>query len=233
MADKIFVLEDISEDDEILILKGMERICPECGCKNPSVHIGHNCLKCHKPLPTGLCKRCNEWKPRSEFYPTINDCKTCRSNQKKEYYANNPDKYEEKKRRDAHTHKHQYDKPFNEFLSNLAALGEISPLTDAEWYEICNFFKGCATCGDNIEKRNFFVLPQNGGKYNRFNVFPVCEACGAVARETINPFDYFIAKLYYTSPNDKINYDMCTKLVDYFSNKVKEAANNARKDQGV
>lgn len=79
------------------------------------------------------------------------------------------------------TRRYYYDKveEFRSKQSDVALMQQGLPtLTEAEWQKAVSHFKGCATCGsEDIDGRMMFILPDNGGKYNRGNVLPGCKEC--------------------------------------------------------
>lgn len=220
----------------------MERICSSCGNKHHKSYTGKRCVKCKEFLSFFVCNVCGRCLPKEEFASNKPHCKACKALLTKLYYAENPDKYANKLSNDTEFADKQYDGVYAEWRKAIAELEPISSLTESEWFEIVSFFNGCALCADShVEKRMYFDLPSNGGKYNRFNIFPVCNECGSINRNMANPFKYFnraFKHINFLAVNSKearknITNERITRLVDYIYEKAKEAAANASKDKGI
>ena len=74
--------------------------------------------------------------------------------------------------------------PYQEKYDELAKLQKgLTSLTEAEWQKAVKHFGGCAMCSSlEVAARVMLVNVKDGGRYNRGNIFPACEACATVAR---------------------------------------------------
>lgn len=79
---------------------------------------------------------------------------------------------------------------------------------------------------ENIESRGYFVRFEDGGKYNKCNVIPLCDVCATEAKTQPNPFRRM---------NPNINRNLATsrglsmakleKVVEYLQSKMEEVVN--------
>lgn len=180
------------------------------------------------------CESCGRLLQSSEFYAHKNKdsnnirlesrCKACSLIKKKIYNMEHPEAYARKLKTDVKCAKHMHDSKLSDFLDDLKAIEPISLLTDNEWYEICNHFRGCALCeSSDIERRLFFLPTKIGGTYNRFNVFPACEKHSTIVVNDRGPFDYFLRTIFDNIAHSPgVTKEKNKKLIEYFQNKVKE-----------
>lgn len=98
-----------------------------------------------------------------------------------------------KKRSDRYHNKlrDKWDKALQAMLEK-----EIKPMTEDEWHKVCEYFGGCAVCGEpHIESREFFLGFQDGGRYTAWNMFPQCGKCATHTRFVSNPFIWLDKRL--------------------------------------
>lgn len=106
----------------------------------------------------------------------------------------------------------KWDKLFDKFKKNLPT----KPMTEDEWYEVCEYFGGCAICGDAyIETRQFFMNFQDGGKYTAWNMFPLCGKCSTHTKFVENPFIWLDRRLGHTRKIG-ITEERRNKMLKYF-----------------
>lgn len=197
----------------------MIRKCPECGWEFPGAYSGTKCKFCKAELTHHKCTVCGAFLPTAEFYRrkstgVINKvCRTCTIESKIKYDADNPDKVKERIARFLQTHKDLAEDNYAIWHDMIQL--PYKPLTEAEWLKACEYFGGCAICGDeHIETREYFVDFKSGGKYAAWNIFPMCGKCATHARFVDNPFvwmDRFLGSAYKLG----LNKERRQKLVDY------------------
>jgi hypothetical protein len=210
----------------------VKRTCSKCGWVFPSTYNKSRCNICGNLLSIQYCPKCKQFLPLSNFSWRSSDkrvlrsyCDECHKRFAIEYRL----KYPERSKR---YHKNTYirqneevEKRYKEWLSTIKALGKISPLTEEEWHEAVDFFKGCAICGDpHIEIRTLFILTKCGGGYNKTNVFPTCATCGTRKRTQENPFRWLHYRLgNYQHMN--LSKRRTERLIGYLKSKIEEVQN--------
>lgn len=149
-------------------------------------------------------------------------CKACEKKRKKEHDIKNrhqaPARYKKfiaKRRLAAETY-------YAKWQASTSI--EFKPITEEAWLKACEYFGGCAICGDErIETRQFFIGFQHGGKYAPWNVFPACAKCSNFARQIENPFAWID---HYLGSAERIgmNEERRQRLLMWFIVQIEEAS---------
>lgn len=196
----------------------MQRRCPKCNWLLPSTYKSQKCRFCKTTLDFLYCKECDTYLSKDNFYKLLSKgyaytCKKCSSKINMAYDKDNPLKRKERAKRFYVKHKYKLSTRYVEWLNKLFRLPTQPKLTETEWYEACEYFEGCAICGnEHIEIREYFVRLSEGGMYSKVNIFPACVKCGTAVKRVDNPFSYY----------DSADTARIDKLIKYFEAKMEE-----------
>lgn len=172
---------------QVIIGSGVIRMelikkCPKCSWEYPVVYPRIYCRFCNTMLTTGICSRCLTF---GELLAGSTICRECAKVLDKdkqtvtEYNREKMRRWRAKRRKEFE----EWVKLVNKANKNLKLL------TEAEWLEACNYFKGCALCGkEEISARSFFIAYKYGGRYAAWNIVPTCEQCNKNMHRQQNPF---------------------------------------------
>lgn len=151
------------------------KTCKRCGWVYPITQPGSRCRICGERFETIVCIKCGTPFKATRKYRNI--CQKCIS--RKEY------KHALKK-------KEAMRDRFDKWLEKVRQVPADYPtLTEAQWLEACNFFKGCARCYcEEIDTRGFFIGKELGGRYCDWNVIPLCTRCAKMWRLDKSMFLY-------------------------------------------
>lgn len=156
--------------------------CPKCGWEYPVVYPRNYCRFCNTMFTTGVCSRCLKF---GELLAGSTICRECakildKDKQTVSEYINNKVRRWRARRR----------KEFEDWVKLVnKANKNLKLLTEAEWLEACDYFKGCALCGkEEISARSFFIAYKYGGRYAAWNIIPTCEQCNKNMHRQQNPF---------------------------------------------
>jgi hypothetical protein len=169
------------------------RICPGCNREYPRSITSVRCVHCKSNFSEQLCSTCNEWKSADNYYLYSNgtprrECKNCGRLRKLKFDKDNRQQRYDRDRR-------FFDKRKATTVEQIASWREkvdklpFKLMTEPQWLEACDYFKGCVVCGDkHIETRQYFIPFMDGGKYTAWNIFPMCGTCSTKKRMIQNPF---------------------------------------------
>lgn len=211
------------------------RVCP--GCKWEFPHTFHNvkCTFCGTTFDLQWCNKCQEFKPNDAFYHYKNGtkhsrCRACERIRQRQYDIDNPERRKARSTR-------WYDKVLTETeqryenWKKVTAALPFKILSEDQWLAACEYFRGCAICGeDHIETRQYFIQFQEGGKYVVWNIFPMCGKCSTYMRKTPNPFKNMSE--FFAGDGMYIKEDKAKRLVDYLQLQI-EKVQNEQKTNGV
>ena len=158
------------------------KTCKNCGWVYPITQPGSRCLICGAPFDLVICRECGEVKPIEQMMPNNKTwCRQC-------YNAYAKVKHHEYNKR----FKSISEARYNAWLDKVHKVPtDYPPLTEAQWLEACEYFKGCARCAsEDIDARGFFIGRSLGGRYCDWNVIPVCEHCAKIWALDLNVFTY-------------------------------------------
>lgn len=181
------------------------RKCSKCGWEYPIDWPGRTCRFCHEPFKDGFCSYCGKWSDK--LHNTM--CRACHT-------------YQHKVWRDGR--KFVAEESYEEWTFRIKDM-PIEPLTESQWLEACNHFKGCAYCGaDSIDARSMFIPYKDGGRYTRWNIVPSCERCETARKVTTNPFLRMDDSLNRSQAHQARKYGFSMKrlqsIVDYLQSKM-------------
>ena len=208
----------------------MKRTCENCGTTTPD-DSALTCRKCRTVFSILRCSMCGRFLPLSDFYAFTKKppsrCKICEQNHHKLLSY-------EIKHKNSITNAENRNKKFADDLEAMKqklAILKSQTLTELEWLRVCNYFGGCALCGEvHIERRSFFIPVTAGGTYSRFNVFPTCAKCDVSLKKSSNTFNYFYNKVRSDGRIEKERFD---KLVAYLNELIEEGLKDAEKTSGI
>lgn len=211
------------------------KYCSECNWEYPSSYNSPTCKFCRGEMSPKLCSECDERKPLDMFYVVssgprkgkhLSKCIPCRES-KEQQKAMNRDKTKELDASRIATAKHDA-KVRAECADLLMRLKDALPkqsMTEAEWMEVCSHFGGCAVCGEeHIETRFFFIDIQDGGKYAKGNVLPMCGRHAKFTKRKSNPFLWLTPRMGQ-GRRLKLTAKRLAKIEDYFMSVIEEHEN--------
>lgn len=178
--------------------------CSKCGWEYPIDWPGRKCRFCQEPFPESPCSHCGTI---TKLHNGV--CRACETKQHKEW---------------RYRRRYNADTSFKEWLEKISKQ-PASTLTEEQWMEACNHFKGCAYCGaDSIDARSMFITFKDGGRYTCWNIIPSCERCETARKYTENPFLRMDEGLNRTHVHQakKFGFSMekLQKIVDYLQSKM-------------
>ncbi|MMZ45657.1 hypothetical protein D3C75_625150 [compost metagenome] len=205
---------------------------PNCGWEFPLTYGSRKCRFCKVPFATKYCKKCDTHKPTDQFgifnsstalYSTY--CKACDLKRGLEYDKNNRRMANQRARRMYERRVAAAEALYENWLVDDSVT--FKPMTEKEWLTACDYFKGCALCGEpHIESREMFVSFEDGGRYAPWNVFPVCGNCTQYTRRIENPFIWLERTAHKKIPEfDGYKED---RLLMYFMTQFEKAGGNAQ-----
>lgn len=205
------------------------RVCPKCGHEHPSRLNARKCIMCKEYLSHLWCfygqhyveKDLMTWSKKGEPY---NYCKKCNSLKRMAADKKNPEA--RKKRQNAFVDRLR--SKYDVLRDQLLELNEktFKPMTEDEWHAICNHFGGCALCGEeHIESRQFFINYKHGGKYSKWNMFPLCSKCTRYTKKVDNPFYWLDDTTSMNLTRKGITKERREKLYNYFVSQIEKVKN--------
>lgn len=175
---------------------GVVTHCMSCGKQHPPEHNKKFCSECRGWLTPRRCTRCHELKSTKEgFYSVYNnteftpECKECRKKRKVEQRMLRTHGTQSELDRVPQRRQEALAIEENNYAAFKEAIKDRKFLSEAEWYETCSFFGGCALCGEpHIEVRMPWLTPDEGGGYVKYNMIPMCGSCNKKIPTTQHSF---------------------------------------------
>ena len=161
------------------------KTCKNCGWEYPLITPYATCRFCGRAFTEGICSKCGQHS--TDIIPATRLCRECYNKRNGEYckkrVRSTDDRQKSYRRWCA-----EADERFAAWRDKLSKL-KVTTLTESEWLEACSYFKGCALCdSEQIDARGYFIRFEDGGKYNRCNVIPLCDKCATDLKYQSNPF---------------------------------------------
>lgn len=200
------------------------KTCKRCGWVYPITQPGTRCLICGEQFDLVICRECCNVLPIEQMSQDRTLCRTCYNKRQLEVAS-----------RRLRAFKEANDVRFNAWLDKVQRVPKDYPtLTEAQWLEACEHFKGCARCtSELIDTRGFFISRALGGRYCDWNIIPVCENCAKIWQLDRNVFTYTYYKersknngysKYKGASSSRTEYRDCLdKIIEYLEVKLDNA----------
>lgn len=158
------------------------------------------CTDCGYALTPRRCTRCHEIKPvKTGFYNRLKNmkfethCRTCRVDTRRDLRALRT----EEKVTDMHAGGRRRlakkAKAVEDAAKHLERIKNETTLTEAEWRGTSVYFNGCALCGEtHVEARFPWRTPEEGGKYVKHNMIPLCGKCTKAVPSNKEPLHWLL-----------------------------------------
>lgn len=185
------------------------KTCKGCGWVYPITQPGRICRICGTVFDVITCTSCGTPTPIEKMEVGTSTCKAC---------AAAHDRIVKRQKRQRQTD------AFDEWIARIKSVPSNYPtLTEKQWLEACEFFNGCARCGDKvIDTRGFFVGAELGGRYCDWNIIPLCERCASRWNLSRNAFITAEKADYREHCSD---YREClAKIINYLGGKLDGAS---------
>lgn len=204
------------------------RKCKGCGWTFPQSFHGEKCRYCKTVFDTQWCRHEEAFvpdhkMPRLKSGPnkgrTTYICVDCRSAYRMKYDKRNREGQRLRSQRFDMKQIEKYKDMFDQLIKSNK---DFKPMTEEEWHKVCEYFGGCAICGEeHIESREFFINFKDGGKYAAWNMFPLCGKCATHTKFTANPFMWLDKRMGYTR-HIGITEERRQKMYNYFVGQIKK-----------
>lgn len=218
-----------------------ERKCSGCSWVYPATYGGSWCKFCKAPVYAvyqkvpGNCPNCGAYIEDIYHFPG-KLCSKCYSKKNYQQKMQIPG-YKEKILMYNNEHWHRVNdraaQSYKDWLEQLKSVSTHS-LTEDEWLEACQHFKGCAFCSsDSIDARQYFIPFKDGGNYTACNVVPACEQCATALKGNPNPFVHMNKLLTRNKAMERGQSVHTLKgITDYLQSKIEEAKNESAGKNG-
>lgn len=203
------------------------RKCKGCNWEYPDRYNRTSCKFCKCKFDEKYCVGCDKVLSLKDFYMDGNkyrsQCRKCNADRLRQYDKQNPERVKARKIRNRMEKLEQLDILHQSWLDKVKV--PFKPLSEDEWHKACQYFGGCALCGnEHIEAREFFLPFGKGGKYAAWNMFPLCGKCATISRRVENPFRWLDNREGYLATIG-ISTERRQKLIDYFYQQIEKVGN--------
>jgi hypothetical protein len=157
------------------------KICRQCGWEVPYDTKRVNCRVCGAKYTERACRVCGKLFAIEEMYGAT--CRECRK-----LTSNNSNK--QKRVSAKQIAESTAIRALKIWLEDTTPLSTVPVgYSAADWQRSVSYFSGCAYCGSSQPTtRAYYVGYQSGGRYQPWNILPLCDDCAIKTQSIDNPW---------------------------------------------